>query len=82
VCVDAICSVTPILAYRIGDNYRYWLQAWSETAGYSPWSAETRFTVTSSGRRSDDTTIIEQPVEMGVQPEVLEILPEEESSAP
>lgn len=44
VCGGGTCSVTPPLSLPAG-NYRWWIQAWSPEDGYSPWSAESNFSV-------------------------------------
>ena len=45
ICQMEICTVTPGLPLQAG-LYRWWVKAWSPLTGYSAWSSETQYIVT------------------------------------
>jgi len=47
ICQMTICAVTPGLPTEAG-LYRWWVKAWSPTTGYSEWSGETQYIVTTA----------------------------------
>ncbi len=47
ICQLTICAVTPGLPTEAG-LYRWWVKAWSPVTGYSEWSSETQYIVTTA----------------------------------
>jgi hypothetical protein len=45
VCSGAICSITPAGVTLAGGPYKWWIQTYSDSGGYGPWSAEMAFSL-------------------------------------
>ncbi|MBE2272141.1 MAG: hypothetical protein IAE80_28160, partial [Anaerolinea sp.] len=73
-CAESMCGVTLPLTLTAG-NYRFWVQAWNEAAGYSAWSAPLEFSVAPSDPILPNPTALIDPT---LSPDVS--LPEEPSS--